>query len=259
MRNGLLREIFDKETFLSNPFFAHSNRGILLEMKNVMQKGAEPMAVKIMKPKLPLALPEKNFEDIYDAGEPYIDNALFKDCTISLASDAAVEFTEVKFENVTFDEASVSKMYLRDVVFERCDLANAQLSELTMKRVTFLNCRLVGTSFAESHFEDVVFQDCNLQLAALGFSKQKNVQYASCRLKDADFYENKLTKVAFTDCDLSGINFVGTALKGIDISSSQFDRISITIEDLKGSIVSQEQALAFLVMLGLIIKGNETR
>jgi uncharacterized protein YjbI with pentapeptide repeats len=221
-----------------------------------MQRGTEKMAVKIMKPKVPSELPEKHFEDVYDAGEPYIDNALFKDCTISLATDSAVEFTEVKFDNVTFDEAAVSKMYLRDVVFERCDLANAQLSEMTMKRVTFLNCRLVGTSFAESYFEDVVFQDCNLQLAALGFSKQKNVHYASCRLKDADFYENKLAKVAFTDCDLSGINFVGTALKGVDISSSQFDRISVTIEDLKGCIVSQDQALAFLVMLGLVIKGN---
>jgi uncharacterized protein YjbI with pentapeptide repeats len=166
--------------------------------------------VKIMEPVIPKDLPEKNFADCFDPDEPYIEHALFKDTAIDLGDRRGVEFTEVRFQNVTFSEATVPQLYLRDVIFESCDFANVQLDEVTMKRVRFVNCRLIGTSMTEGVFEDVIFRECNLQMAALGFSKQKNVRYENCRLNEADFYTCKLKKVDFSECELSGINFTGT-------------------------------------------------
>ena len=58
----------------------------------------------------------------------------------------------------------------------------------------------------------------------------------------------------FASISLNAQTSVKTALKAIDISSCRFERISVTLEDLKGAVVSEEQALDFVVMLGLIIK-----
>ncbi|HEX5352217.1 MAG TPA: hypothetical protein VFW58_11360, partial [Trichococcus sp.] len=107
------------------------------------------MPAKIMEPVLPKDLPEINFADCFDPDEPYIEHALFKDTAIDLGDRRGVEFTEVRFQNVTFSEATVPQLYLRDVIFESCDFANVQLDEVTMKRVRFMNCRLIGTSMTE--------------------------------------------------------------------------------------------------------------
>ena len=114
--------------------------------------------VKIMEPVIPKDLPEINFDDCFDPDEPYIEHALFKDTTIDLGDRRGVEFTEVRFQNVTFSETTVPQLYLRDIIFESCDFANVQLDEVTMKRVRFVNCRLIGTSMTEGVFEDVIFR-----------------------------------------------------------------------------------------------------
>ena len=50
------------------------------------------------------------------------------------------------------------------------------------------------------------------------------------------------------------MNFAGTPLKGIDISSSTYQSLSVSLEDLTGCEVSPEQAIGFAAMLGLKIK-----
>jgi uncharacterized protein YjbI with pentapeptide repeats len=159
-----------------------------------------------------------------------------------------VEFTEAD-SRTTFSEATVPQLYLRDVIFSA--FRQCAADEVTMASASW--CRLIGTSMTEGLLR-MYFRECNLQMAALGFSKQKNVRYENCRLNEADIYTCKLKKVDFSECELSGINFTGTPLKAIDISSCRFERISVTLEDLKGAIVSEEQALDFVVMLGLVIK-----
>ncbi|WP_318263861.1 hypothetical protein [Peribacillus simplex] len=58
----------------------------------------------------------------------------------------------------------------------------------------------------------------------------------------------------FETCRLNEVNFSRTPLKGIDISSSTFQRITVSPEDLKGCEVSPDQAIVFAAMLGLKIK-----
>jgi len=63
-----------------------------------------------------------------------------------------------------------------------------------------------------------------------------------------------LKNVELQKCDLDGANFDQTSLKGIDISSSAFDTITVSIESLKGCKVSSYQAIQFATLMGLIIK-----
>ncbi|WP_342670991.1 hypothetical protein [Peribacillus loiseleuriae] len=50
------------------------------------------------------------------------------------------------------------------------------------------------------------------------------------------------------------MNFARTSLKGIDISSSTFQRLNVSLEDLDGCEVPSEQAIGFAAILGLKIK-----
>jgi uncharacterized protein YjbI with pentapeptide repeats len=60
--------------------------------------------------------------------------------------------------------------------------------------------------------------------------------------------------VAFKECDLNEANFEQTPLKGIDLSTCTFERINVSIKDIAGCEVTEDQALGFARLLGLIIK-----
>ena len=67
-------------------------------------------------------------------------------------------------------------------------------------------------------------------------------------------FDCKLKKVEFDSCSLDEANFDQTSLKGIDISSSTFDTLTVSVNDLRGCKVSPYQAIQFASLLGLIIK-----
>mgnify|MGYP005852902427 CR=1 FL=1 len=215
------------------------------------------MDSKITKPKVIGEIRNVAFEDVYDETDPYIERVIIQDCSIDTIAAESVEFIEVIFRNVRFEQVSISKMYLRDVIFEKCDLSNVQFEEATLQRVVFENCQMTGINLSDGRLENVSFLQCNLQFAMFGYNKQKLVAYQDCLLKQTDMYENVLNKVKFETCELTGINFSHTALNGIDLSNSVFDQMTVGINNLKGCIVNQEQAQALSLLLGLVVKENE--
>lgn len=49
------------------------------------------------------------------------------------------------------------------------------------------------------------------------------------------------------------VNFTETDLKGIDLSTNQYDAIEVSLNKIVGCTVSKEQAVAFSRMLGLTV------
>lgn len=74
------------------------------------------------------------------------------------------------------------------------------------------------------------------------------------QVKWKDFLECTLKQTRFESCDLNRAKFSHTSLNTIDLSSSEFDAIAVSIDDIKGAIVNESQALGFLEMLQLKIK-----
>lgn len=212
------------------------------------------MNVTIAAPVLPKELEQQSFEEKFDNEDPYIEYAYFKNDVLTLQDKKNVEFRSVRFEKVRFIGTSLSHAYFRDCIFDHCELVNIELTESALKRVLFKECRMNGASFAESFLEDVQFEDSMMNLAAFGYAKQKRVGFLNCQLKEADFYENNWKQILFKECELSGVGFTGTSLNKIDLSTSNFDQITVDLENLRGAIVNQEQALDFLQLLGLTIK-----
>ena len=58
----------------------------------------------------------------------------------------------------------------------------------------------------------------------------------------------------FDNSDLTRAQFFKTSLKGIDLSNNKIEGIAITIEDIKGAIIDQLQAVDLLYLLGVKLK-----
>ena len=63
-----------------------------------------------------------------------------------------------------------------------------------------------------------------------------------------------MKNVHFKKADLTQAQFFKTSLKDIDLSDANIDGIAISIEDIKGAIIDQMQALDLLYLIGVKIK-----
>ena len=53
---------------------------------------------------------------------------------------------------------------------------------------------------------------------------------------------------------INQVQFFKTSLKGIDLSDSNIDGIAVSIENIKGAIINQFQAIDLLYLIGVKIK-----
>ena len=118
----------------------------------------------------------------------------------------------------------------------------------------FINCNLASTNFYSSIFEDVCFKSCNFKNAIFDDSSLKKVKIDECNFKYASCINLKLLNTYMLNSDFSLCNFSNTSLKNIDFTTSVLDGITLYPNDLKGVILTQNQALEFIKLLGIIIK-----
>ena len=72
--------------------------------------------------------------------------------------------------------------------------------------------------------------------------------------KEAEWEENKLKNIYFKNSDLTKIQFYRTSLKNIDLSDANISGISVPLEDIKGAIINEFQAIDLLYLLGVKLK-----
>lgn len=210
--------------------------------------------IKIEQPKMPRSLTSTAYMEIYDPEERYLNGVHIADCVIEGEQIERMEFSQVIFKNVVFQDVTFESIMCTDVIFENCDLSNANLMNANMHRTEFRDSKMLGINLAESYLKNILFVGCILNLGSFGYANLQQVRFENCVMRSADYYECIFKKVEFHACDIEEVNFSQTSLKGIDISNSTFERLSLGIEDLRGCIVSREQALGFATMLGLKIK-----
>ena len=221
--------------------------------ENTKRTGSETMNKKIVLPELSDHIEETTHEHYIDGEDMIIESAHIKDCTISLSEIRLLECYSVRFTNVVFINGSLKNAYFKNVLFEKCEWINGEFSHSAMKSVQFKQCRLNGLLLSESTLEHVSFNDSMMTLSSFGYSTFKTVQFHQCQLSDTDLLEMTLKHVWFHSCNLNHARISQTSLKDVDISTSDFETLSINLEDIKGAIVNQSQALSFLKFLELSI------
>ncbi|WP_313890865.1 pentapeptide repeat-containing protein [Psychrobacillus sp.] len=209
--------------------------------------------MKIDAPKIPYDLPTMNFQDILYQEEPELDMCTINDSFFANEAIDRARLSRMSLKNCKFNNTNFSHIDITDVVFENCDFSNAILRSSSIHRVTFKNCKLLGVDFTESRFGNVLFDNSILNLTGFGNSKLEKVVFQEASLVNSDFYDCKFKNIEFNLCNINSANFEQTPLKGIDISNSTFEALTVSLEDLKGCKVNSNQAIQFAALLGLII------
>ncbi|AIQ72779.1 MULTISPECIES: pentapeptide repeat-containing protein [Paenibacillus] len=165
-----------------------------------------------------------------------------------------VSFDRVIFKNVTITECSLTGIELMDVIFDRCDLSNVDFTNGIIHRTEFRNCKLIGTDFTRGRFQNVRVVDCIGDFATFRFANLKQVAFESSSLMSSDYYQSNFQKISFSECNMDQATLSGSKLNGIDLSDCEFSGLIVDIKDLEGCIISPQQAVSFVGLLGLVIK-----
>jgi len=181
------------------------------------------------------------------------ENIIFENDSI-IIKDIDYLFSSVIFNNYNLIDSELINSYFIDVIFNNCDLSNINFTKTAFKRVEFNGCKLIGTILNDSMLENVVFNNCNLKYVNISDIKLKEVHFKESNLDEASFFSVKINKVIFDKCSFVRTEFESTSLLGVDLSTSDISFIKININNLKGLIVNNYQAVELSNLLGIIIK-----
>ncbi|SDS36293.1 Uncharacterized protein YjbI, contains pentapeptide repeats [Paenibacillaceae bacterium GAS479] len=208
--------------------------------------------LKIEAPKLPAEPSELQFPERLHTRD-ILELGIVQDEIIEDLEAPKVIFDGMRFRNVTFTSVSLRELELTDVIFEKCDLSNVDFSGAVIHRAEFHSCKMIGIDLSDATLRNVLFEDCLLDYANLRASTAKHVVYVESSMNRSDFCMSKLAKTEFHRCKLHGAQ-LGTELRGIDLSDCEFNGLAVKPEDLKGCIISREQAFIFASIFGLVLK-----
>ncbi|CAM4286333.1 pentapeptide repeat-containing protein [Paenibacillus tarimensis] len=210
--------------------------------------------MKIAKPAFAGSMEAVTLGDYLFGEEERFSSGLCEDETIRDQEAVSVSFSRFIFRRTVLHQVTWPKVELTDVRFEGCDLSNVDFSGALLHRVEFIDSKMVGAIFTDSTFRNTRFQGCNCGYAQFRFTNWKEAVLEDTMLASADFTESKLTKLHLNGCKLQQAEFLRTNMTGIDLSTCEIEGISIPLENLKGCIISQEQAAIFAQYLGLVIR-----
>jgi len=195
---------------------------------------------------LNLALSHIQSRDMFEVG-------MIQDTVIEHQHANKVIFDKIVFKNVTFLESSLTGIELTDVIFENCDLSNIDFSNAIIHRTQFKECKMIGINLTDATLRNVLFEHCLADYATFRLSNSKAVVFAASSLLGSDFCFCTFNKVELHGVELDQAQFTATKLKGVDLSDSQFGSLGVDVDQIKGCIISREQAYVFAGLLGLIV------
>lgn len=165
---------------------------------------------------------------------------------------------EVEFEKCVFKDCKIKgsfeKAVFHDVIFENCDFSNCIFREGSFIRVEIKNSKMVGCDFSDSRVYHMSSIETTYEYANFSNTNLEDVIFDKCDLTYAAFSEAKLKHVYFEKDKLIQTQFFNTNLNHIDISTCDMSGIIVRLEDLKGLIVNEFQAIELSKLIGIEIK-----
>lgn len=200
-------------------------------------------------------LKNANFSEVIDRyKEEKIELFRFENQEQSGIEIYDVDFEHCEFNKITLLNSKIEKATFKDVIFNNCNFSNTSFMNTTFIRCEFNYCKLEGSNFAEGILHNVSFSETNAKYLNLSLASLDKVAFENTILRNSYFQENKLKEVQFKKADLTQAQFFKTSLKNIDISDAAIEGIAISIDDVRGAIVDQMQALDLLYLIGVKIK-----
>ena len=177
---------------------------------------------------------------------------------VRLDNETIQELDADQFLECIWNRVNVSGSFrgtrFTDVIFDHCDFSNAVFDETSFVRCQFSQCRMTGISLIEAAFTDVTLEKCTCAYANLNCTRWNRASFDEVLFREAAFGESVLNGVTVQTCDFTGCELPGTSLKDVDLSDSVLQNIMIRPEDIKGAILSTEQAVICAQLLDVKIK-----
>lgn len=124
------------------------------------------------------------------------------------------------------------------------------------ERVELNGCKAVGANFSETGWRDAYWRDCRLSDAVFDRARLRRVMVLGCDLTGASFCDCQWKNWTLEHTALRSTRFLHTPLMGLDLTGCELDGLAVsdTNAELRGAVVTMEQAAMLAKRLGLVIK-----
>lgn len=200
-----------------------------------------------------------NLRQIYNLLDEVKEIDELDNITIENYRETNIEFASITIKRAIINNTEILSSNLEkntfiDIEFNNCNFSNSHFDNCSFIRCEFNNCKFTGCSFIESGLSDVSFIDTNMNYVNLSMASIKNTLFKNTGLRNGYLQENKVKNIIFKNTDLTQTQFFKTSLQEIDFSDSIIEGIAVSIEDIKGAIINQFQAVDLLYLLGVKVK-----
>ena len=185
------------------------------------------------------------------------------------------DIANLYFENITFCDINIT-FYFENIYFLKCKFFNIDFSRCNYNNIKFQNCIFENCTFENTIFNQVLIDNCNLKNNNFEGASFNNFIVSNSVIKYNNFILSKFNyaKIIFSNMDYSflsevtfknfltydtswaKVEFFKTKLDKIDVSKCNIEGIIISnnFEELKGMIVSYDQAVSLSKLLGIVLK-----
>ncbi len=192
----------------------------------------------------------------YKKTDDTIENFWFKSSKILNDELYSLDFSNNEFDDTDILETKSDRLSFTDCIFKNCNFSNSVFENSNFVRCKFENCKLTGCLFLNSRFYNVDFYETNGNFSNFTSGVLENVKFEESIFRNSYFQEDKFKKVTFYNIDLTQSQFLKTKLNNIDFSKCTISGIVTYIEDLKGAIINEMQAVELIGLLGVKISDN---
>ena len=159
-------------------------------------------------------------------------------------------------ERVAFVDLDLTEVENTGAVFTECTFRGARFNVSTHVDAAFVNCTFVNCDFFGARFTGCkllgsMFDRCTYETMQVSGGEWSFVGMPGADLRSASF-----AGVRMREADLTGARCEGASIRDVDLPDAWPYRARFSGCDLRGAIVTYEQALVIAVALGLDVRAE---
>lgn len=191
--------------------------------------------------------------------DSHVQNTSFSGLELEDIAANGTVFEGVVFRGCSFDGADLSNCTFTDVLFSGCRFTRCDMGRSWLNRCDFRSCSAPGITFLKGRLTGVTVVDCQFSYCDFSEATVERLIASETNLMEASIYSTCLRYVALDRCNLTRTTVFRASLSGMDLSMCDISgiRVSSDLHELRGAIVSEEQAAQLVGLLGIVVKENE--
>lgn len=180
----------------------------------------------------------------------------YKNCHFRYSVER-IRFSDVTFERCEFQQTEFDDSEWLDCHFLNMNFSNYTLNNSVFYRCTFEKCLLTGTNFYYNNWKNSKVIESKANYLNFSESALETCEFIDTNLQESYFQSVKVKKgMTFIRCELNEADFLDTPLNQVDFSKSSFESLRVSMDQMKGCIISPLQASVLIRLIGVKISDD---